>query len=69
MGFIDVVILVPTLSILLITTLLLVFSIRSTEDEKAKLKYRRIYLPVITLSSLVLILYFGIINISNAILN
>lgn len=69
MGFLDALILVPNLLILLVTSILLILSLRSTDDDNEKRKYLKTYTPAISLSILLLILYIGVISISNAILD
>ncbi len=68
MGFIDLAILLPTISILVITSVLLFLGLKSTKEEVKRESYKRTYTPIIMLSILVLVLYFGIINIGDAVL-
>lgn len=54
---------------LVISSILLFISLRSTEDEKKKSNYKKTYTPFITLSIAMLILYVGILSIGNVALD
>ncbi len=60
MGFLDYVILIPTLLILLPTIILMVVSIRSTNEDIEKRKYKKNYMPIITMCLLVLFMLFAV---------
>ena len=65
MGFIDFVILSITGFIFVITLLLLIFSLKSTSDEVMRKRYKRTYVPVITLCVIAFMLYAAVISIGN----
>lgn len=69
MGFIDFVILSIT-GIVFITALLLLFlSLKSTKDSVMRKRYKRLYVPVITLCVIVITLYVAVLSIGNATVN
>ena len=65
MGVLDFFLLGTTIPILLISLFLLIFSLKSTEDEVKQRSYRRTYMPIITLSTMVLISYVMLLTIGD----
>lgn len=69
MGPIDFLIL-SIIGITFVTTLLLlVFSLKSTKDEVMRKRYKRTYVPVITLCVIAITLYVAVISIGNITVN
>lgn len=69
MGPIDFLILSIIGIIFVITMLLLVFSLKSTKDEVMRKRYKRTYVPVITLCVIAITLYVAVISIGNITVN
>lgn len=68
MGFLDFLILGSTGFIFVITLLLLIFSLKSTDDEAQQKHYKKTYVPVITLCVMVFTLYVAVVSIGNLLL-
>lgn len=68
MGFLDYLILGNTGSIFVITSLLLLISLKSTDDPVKQNSYKRTYLPMITLCIMVFGVYIAILNIGKLII-
>jgi len=69
MGVIDFVILSITVIVFTTTLLLLIFSLKSTKDDVKRKRYKRTYVPVITLCVIVITLYVAVLSIGNAAVN
>lgn len=69
MGFIDFVILSITGIVFITALLLLYFSLKSTKDDVMRKRYKRLYVPVITLCVIVITLYVAVLSIGNATVN
>ncbi|TBV85406.1 hypothetical protein [Lysinibacillus sp. OL1] len=69
MGIIDFVILSITGIVFTTTLLLLIFSLKSTKEEVKRKRYKRTYVPVITLCVIVITLYVAVLSIGNATVN
>lgn len=68
MGFLDVLILGSTGAIFLISLFLLVYSLKSTDDEVKQSSYKRTYMPVITLCLMLFILYVMVVKLGNLVI-
>lgn len=68
MGFIDFIVLSITGTIFVITLLLLIFSLKSTNDEVRQRQYKKLYAPIITLCVIVFVLYVAVVSIGNIML-
>lgn len=69
MGLLDYLYLIIFGSILIITSALLIVSLKNTNDEVKKVAYRRTYMLFITGSIIMLILYVGFVSIGNVALD
>ena len=69
MGPIDFLILSIIGITFVITLLLLVFSLKSTKDQVMRKRYKRTYVPVITLCVIAITLYVAVISIGNITVN
>lgn len=69
MGIIDFVILSSTGVIFVINLLLLIFSLKSTNDAVMRRRHKKTYMPVITLCVIVFTLYVFVVNIVNFVFN
>lgn len=68
MGFIDFVFLSITGVIFLINLLLLILSLKSADDEVERKRYKKTYVPVITLCVIAFILYVAVVSIGNIVI-
>lgn len=69
MGLFDFLILGITIFYLVFNILILVIRLKSTDDKAQKRIYFKIYIPLITLCTSVLVLYFAIMEFATILTN
>ncbi|MGE7843592.1 hypothetical protein ACQKNX_22785 [Lysinibacillus sp. NPDC093712] len=69
MGFLDVLYFAIFGGILIITSTILLFSLKSTDDEVKKKYYQKTYSPFLVGSVVMLIIYLPIVSIGNTVVN
>lgn len=68
MGFLDILILGIIGFIFIISLFLLIFSLKSTDDEVKQHSFRRTYIPVIALCVMVFVAYLMVLNLGSLVL-